>query len=108
MPRHARHARQQREKGSFSPWVAWRAWRVMQFCIPGCKEEPPLRANSKAVHLTYAAIYRGALDFDSILESAKERAPAARQACAHMRHMHARVAHARKRPRPLPHTAAHP
>lgn len=43
----------------------------MQFTIPGCKEEPPLRANGKMVHLTYAALYDGELTFQNVLAAAR-------------------------------------
>ena len=43
----------------------------MQFVIPGCKEEPPLRATGLMVHLTYAALYDGELTFDSVLAAAR-------------------------------------
>ena len=37
----------------------------MQFVIPGCIEEPALRANGKMVHLTYAALHDGELTFEA-------------------------------------------
>ena len=43
----------------------------MQFCIPGCKEDPPLRAVGKMVHLTYAVLYDGELTFERMLAAAR-------------------------------------
>jgi hypothetical protein len=43
----------------------------MQFVIPGCKEDPPKRAASKMVHLTYAALYDGELSHDQLLAAAR-------------------------------------
>ena len=43
----------------------------MQFVIPGCKVDPPLRATGQMVHLTYAALYDGELTFDSMLNAAR-------------------------------------
>jgi len=34
-------------------------------------EEPPLRASGKMVHLTYAALHIGELDFDEMLAAAR-------------------------------------
>ena len=73
---HAAHARAQREKSSrhtffVAACAACAAWASMQFVIPGCKEEPPLRATGLMVHLTYAALYDGELTFDSVLAAAR-------------------------------------
>ena len=43
----------------------------MQFVIPGCAPEPQARMSSKMVHLTYAALEDGELNFDSLLTSAR-------------------------------------
>ena len=41
------------------------------FSIPGVREEPPLRINNKRVHLTFAALYAGELQFDGLLTTAQ-------------------------------------
>lgn len=43
----------------------------MPFVIPGCKPEPPTRVAGKMIHLTYAALYDGELNFDIILQKAR-------------------------------------
>ena len=43
----------------------------MEFVIPGCKREPPSRMAANTIHLTYAALYPGELDFDTLLAAAK-------------------------------------
>ena len=44
----------------------------MQFAIPGCKPDPPLRLASKKLHLTYAALYPGELDHAKLLGAARQ------------------------------------
>ena len=39
----------------------------MQFHVPGTKIDPPLRINGQRLLVTYAALYPGELDFDSVL-----------------------------------------
>ena len=53
-------------------WVCWVCWVVMQFVVPGCKEDPPLRAAGAMVHLTYAALYTDELNFEYMLNAARE------------------------------------
>ena len=53
----------------------------MPFVIPGCREEPPLRANGKMVHLTYAALYRDELNHDFLLATAREWASTRQGLC---------------------------
>lgn len=43
----------------------------MQFVVPGCKEDPPLRAAGKMVHLTFAALYDGELTLEGVLNHAR-------------------------------------
>ena len=43
----------------------------MNFVIPGCKPEPPLRAAAKRLHLTFAALYPGELDHTKLLNAAR-------------------------------------
>ena len=43
----------------------------MQFVVPGCRPDPPLRVSSKKLHLTYAALYPGELDHDKLLTAAR-------------------------------------
>ena len=42
----------------------------MQFVIPGCRVEPPLRACGIMVHLTYAALHEREITFESLLTAA--------------------------------------
>ena len=43
----------------------------MENAVPGCIKEPPLRACGVMVHLTFAALYDGELDFDQTLRAAR-------------------------------------
>ena len=43
----------------------------MPHVVPGCVEEPPLRANGRMVHLTYAALRVGEMNFDLMLNAAR-------------------------------------
>ena len=43
----------------------------MEFIIPGCKPDPPLRVSSKTVHLTWAALYPGELMLGRVLAEAR-------------------------------------
>ena len=56
-------------------WVGWvgsfRFPPSMQFVIPGCRVEPPLRACGIMVHLTYAALHEGEITFQSLLTAAR-------------------------------------
>ena len=49
----------------------WAATAAMQFVVPGCKEDPPLRAAGKMVHLTFAALYDGELTLEGVLNHAR-------------------------------------
>ena len=44
---------------------------AMQFVIPGCKVDPPLRVAGLRINLTYAALFPGELDFDSLLAACR-------------------------------------
>lgn len=44
----------------------------MEFVIPGCRPEPTKRANGRTFHLTYAALFRNELNFEFVLDAAKE------------------------------------
>ena len=44
----------------------------MQFVIPGCAPEPSTRLSSGTIHLTFAALYDGELNFEILLVSARE------------------------------------
>ena len=44
----------------------------MEFVIPGCRPQPSARARGKTFHLTYAALYPNELNFDFVLDAAKE------------------------------------
>ena len=44
----------------------------MQFHIPGCKPEAPKRVHAISIHLTYAGLGTGELNFESILSTARQ------------------------------------
>ena len=43
----------------------------MQFFIPGCRADPPDALSAKMVHLTFAGLHPGELNFDSLLAAAR-------------------------------------
>ena len=49
----------------------------MDFVIPGCRPQPPRRANGQTFHLTYAALFPSELNFEKVLDAAKAWSPLA-------------------------------
>ena len=43
----------------------------MEHTVPGCRPYPPLRVSGRMIDLTYAALYRAEMDFDSLLTAAR-------------------------------------
>ena len=43
----------------------------MQFFVAGCRPDPPDRITAKQVHLTYAGLFPGELDFQNLLAAAR-------------------------------------
>ena len=60
-PAHERKERSLSSRRAGSAGLAGLA--KMQFSIPGCKLEPPLRVATTKLHLTFAALYDNELDF---------------------------------------------
>ena len=54
-----------------SYWVFWVVPGSMEFIIPGCKPDPPLRVAGRRVNLTYAALFPGELTFDILLAACR-------------------------------------